>query len=507
MAAATSGAPQRAERTENDARALQRQEGEVKKSLNTLVNFWTKLSNDWVFNFSGTLAYAFMTSVFPILLVIIGIGGLILGAISPETRATLETKIADGLPGGASGYGGQIVTAATHNLTHSAGAILIIGIVIAIITGSSLFITMENVFGVIFRLRGRDMIHQRLMSIGMLLLYTVLVPIIVLASIVPAAVLNAAGLGANNPIGAFLLQALGLLVSFVAAGVLFGAIYVVVPNRPVHLPEVWVGTLVAAALLVVYEIVFPIYEGLFIHPGNYGSVVGFAVVIIAFFYYLAFILLLGAEINSWIVGQRQTAGPIDAILHELQAHNTTRGAAGPTAGDPSEDLQSSIGAAAMRDSTAAIRHERTQHKGDALPPKYAESGATGAGYSIETPGVAEGLANIAAAHHEHRRTPQPARIAHSRQQALDEATVQEAVVSPQAQQRAQEGHTQEGHTQEGHTLHHERAAIESAPPLSPRQRNALLAVLGAGAVALVGAGRFIYDLVFGRSNPRHPATS
>ena len=496
MAAATSGAPQQAQPTGSDARAVQRQEGEVKKRLNALGNFWTKLSNDWVFNFSGTLAYGFMTSIFPILLVIIGIGGLILDVISPSSRTLLEAHIADGLPGGAGGSGGLIVSAATRSLTHSAGAILIIGIVIALVTGSSLFITMENVFGVIFRLRGRSMIHQRVMSIGMLLLYTVLVPIIVLASIVPAAALNAAGLGANNPIGAFLLQVLGLLVSFIAAAVLFGSIYVVVPNRPVHLPEVWVGTLVAAALLVVYQIVFPIYESLFIHPGNYGSIVGFAVVIIAFFYYLAFILLLGAEINSWIVGQRQTAGSIDAILHELQAHNTTRGAAGPTAGDPREDLQSAEGAAAMRDSTAAIRHERTQHKGDALPPKFAESGATGAGYSIEAPQTAEGLANITVADRERRRTPHQPRIAHSQRQAIDEAVVEEAATSPGAQRRVDEDRG----------LHRQHAAIEETPPLSPRQRNALLAVLGAGAVALVGAGRFAYDLAFGRNNPRHPAT-
>ena len=499
MAAATSGAPGRAQRASEGPRARQQrhEESGVKRDLNTLSGFWTKLNNDWVFNFSGTLAYAFETSIFPILLVIVGVGGLILGTISPSSRTQLETKIADGLPGGASGYGGQIVTAATYNLNHNAGAILIIGIVIAIVTGSGLFITMENIFGVIFRLRGRDMLHQRLMSIGMMLLYTVLVPIVVLASVVPAAVLNAAGLGTNNPIGAFLLQVLGLLVSFVVAAVLFGAIYIVVPNRPVHLPEVWVGTLVAAGLLVVYEIIFPIYESLFIHPGNYGSVVGFAVVIIAFFYYLAFILLLGAEINSWIVGQRATAGALDAIMHELQAHDTTRGAAGPTAGDPREDLQSHEGAAAMRDTTAAIHHERTQHKGDALPPKYAESGATGAGYRIETPQVAQSLANIAAEHHKHRRTPHPARIAHSRQQALTEAVMQAAAVSPEAQHQAEEDRT----------LHRQRAALESAPPLSPRQRNALLAVAGAGLVALAGAARFAYDLAFGRDRTRHPATS
>lgn len=504
MAAATSGASEQAARgTQAPHSTRQPREhevkGEVKQGINSLGGFWTKLSNDWVFNFSGTLAYAFETSIFPILLVIIGVGGLILGAISPATRTTLETRIAGALPGGASGYGAQIVSAATHNLTHSAGAFLIIGIVIAFVTGSSLFITLENVFGVIFRLRGRDTVHQRLMAICMMLLYTVLVPIVVLASVVPSAVLRAAGIGSNNPVGAVLWMVLGLGVSFLVAVVLFGAIYVVVPNRPVRLREVWAGTLVAAGLLVIYQILFPLYVSLFIHPGNYGSVVGFAVVIIAFFYYLAFIVLLGAEINSWIAGQRQTAGAIDAILHELQAHNTTRGAAGPTAGDPSEDLKDSVGAAAMRDSTAAIRHERTQHRGDALPPKYAESGATGAGYRIETPQVAHGLAHIAADHEAHRRTPRPARIAHSERQAVTEAVVAQAAVSP----------VEERHAADGRRLERERVASESAPPLSPRQRNALLAVVGAGAVVLAGAARFVYNLTFGRdeTRTRHPATS
>jgi hypothetical protein len=63
------------------------------------------------------------------------------------------------------------------------------------------------------------------------------------------------------------------------------------------------------------------------------------VVILVFFYYLAFILLVGAEVNSWAAGQRQTAGDIATVLHEVQAHNTTRGAAGPTAGQPQEDLR------------------------------------------------------------------------------------------------------------------------------------------------------------------------
>ncbi|HEY7833750.1 MAG TPA: hypothetical protein VIG30_09290, partial [Ktedonobacterales bacterium] len=61
------------------------------------------------------------------------------------------------------------------------------------------------------------------------------------------------------------------------------------------------------------------------------------------------------------------------ILHEVQAHDTTRGAAGPTDGLPQEDLQHAKGAEAMRDTPAAIEHEREDHKTDIQPPKTAEA--------------------------------------------------------------------------------------------------------------------------------------
>jgi hypothetical protein len=50
-------------------------------------------------------------------------------------------------------------------------------------------------------------------------------------------------------------------------------------------------------------------------------------------------LLLGAEINSWAAGQRETASDLPGVLHAVQAHDSTRGAAGPSAGEPQEEMQ------------------------------------------------------------------------------------------------------------------------------------------------------------------------
>jgi YihY family inner membrane protein len=332
------------------------------------MTWWQKVNNDWVFNLSAMLAYNFLMSVFPILLVLLAVAGFIIGNLAPAQQASFQASLNNAMPGGKT-----IVTAVTGQLHRSAGLLLVIGIVVAAFTGSRLFIVLENCFGIIFRLRSRDVIHQNIMALGMFVLYLVLVPLVVLGSVVPSAILNLIGPAAQTPVGDFFTQLIGILTSVVFACILVGAIYVVVPNRPVQLREVWKGTLVAAALLVLYNLLFPFYESYFLHPNNYGSLAGFAVVILVFMYYLGFIILIGAEVNSWASGQRQTAADVPSMMHEVQAHDTTRGAAGPTAGERREDLQHGAGAAAMQDTDHVLQHEREQHHTDLRPPKPAEA--------------------------------------------------------------------------------------------------------------------------------------
>ena len=317
-----------------DKRDDQNALAKARKDVSPLMGFWTKTSNDWVFNLSGLLAYNFLMSIFPILLVLLAVAGLILGNLSPATYAQFQHDLQTALP-----QGGTILSVAANNLSRSAGVLFVVGLVTALYAGSRLFVTIENCFGIVFRLRSRTFLRQNVMAIGMLLLYAILIPVVALASIIPSAIMQALGsLGRNGVVG-LLSDVAGILTAFIFACVLFAAIYIVVPNQPVRFSEAWRGTLVAGALLAIYEILFPLYLRYALHPGNYGSVAGFAVVILVFFYYLAFILLIGAEVNSWALGQRQTAGDILTILHRVQAHDTTLGAAGPTAGQPQEHLR------------------------------------------------------------------------------------------------------------------------------------------------------------------------
>jgi YihY family inner membrane protein len=471
MATAAQGT---ADRTRRDEYGLKREasKGEgAKRKLSTLRVFWTKCSNDWVFNLSAMLAYNFLMSAFPILLVLLAIGGFLLGVTGTGGQSTLAARLSGALPNGS---GQALLVNVTNNLNKSAGPLFAVGLVVAIFTGSRLFITIENCFGIIFRLRGRNLVRQNLMAIGMLLLYSVLVPLVLLTSIVPSAIVRATPLGSNNPLAGFFVQAAGLLASVLVAIVLFGAIYFVVPNRPVHLYEVWKGTLVASALLVLYELLFPVYLALFLHPNNYGSTAGFAVVILLFFYYLGVILLLGAEVNSWASGQRQTGADIDAIMHEVQAHNTTRGAAGPTAGTPREDIEHGEGAAVAATAETDMRHERAKHKDDEQPPKFAESGVRAPGYNVESQDERQQIHTESGAGmgaHNGR----PARADGSRDGRGPQPAMRGAY-APSAHNAHDAKRASAG---DAHL-----AAYAPSQPLNDRQRKALGAVVATGAVAM-----------------------
>ena len=231
---------------QNQRSLVDRAKGRLAPVVRPVLEVWRKSNNDWIFNWASGLAYTFLTSVLPIFLAILGIAGFILGFISPASLAKLENGLAGGLPGGASGVGGQIVTAVLRQLHHSAGIFVIVGILGAIIAGSGLFLSLESAFGIAFRVKGRDPVPQRIMALSMVLLYILLVPLMVLASVLPAAILHALHIGTRNPAGAFLIQVLGLLAAFASAVIFFGAVYFVVPNRKIKLQEIWKGTLTAS---------------------------------------------------------------------------------------------------------------------------------------------------------------------------------------------------------------------------------------------------------------------
>src|SRR5262249_7916992 len=159
---------------------LSRATSTLKERLAPVLRFMRKVTNDWLPTFAGMLTYSLLTSAFSLLLVIIAIGGLILGAISPSAQPQLVQRIGSSL---AVSTGSNVVGAVTRRLTQSAGILLIIAVTLAIYSGSRVFVKMEKSFDVFFRVRGRRGIQQNVMAIGMTLLYAALVPLVLVTTV------------------------------------------------------------------------------------------------------------------------------------------------------------------------------------------------------------------------------------------------------------------------------------------------------------------------------------
>ncbi len=314
----------------------------VLKAIQPLLDFWTKLNDDWVFNLSGMLAYNLLMSLFPILLLLLAAVGLILGDHASTIYAHIEQIFAEAIPGGA-----EIFQAVANQLTTNVGLLFLIGLVGSVLGGSNLFMVIESCFGIIFRVRSRDLIPKQLMAFGMLALYLVLAPLIALAFSLPSIIVRLVDPYLADSGQAALAGVLGNIVAVLSAFILFGAIYLIVPNRRIRFRQVIPGTLLATVLLVPYISLFPLYASRFLRPENYGSIAGFAVVILIFFYYLGFILLLGAELNSWIAGRRLVGGDLAAVLQttrlRVDAANADNAASESEATEAQADSETDAG--------------------------------------------------------------------------------------------------------------------------------------------------------------------
>src|SRR5205823_12939431 len=95
----------------------------------------------------------------------------------------------------------------------------------------------------------------------------------------------------------------------------------VVPNQKISFRKSWRGAVVAAFLLELYLVLFPLYVTTFL--GSFAGAVGVLILLI-FFYYFALILFLGAEVNAFFAeGVRSTPYDVPTMIHLLSSHLPT----------------------------------------------------------------------------------------------------------------------------------------------------------------------------------------
>ncbi len=271
------------------------------KQTKPFQQFITKFNNDAAMTFAATIAYNLMVAMLPILIALIAILGFTLGNLSHDAQMNVQNQIVNIFPTSSRTVAAQIVNSASDQLRKSAGILAIFAFLSALFGGSRLFVVMEQFFDLIYHLRPRTFLRQNLIAIGMLLVFLVVTPIMVLASSAPALILTFTKyipfLGSNPTVSLVLGTLLGIFFGVVAGFILFVLIYIIVPNQKVSFRHSWLGALVASVALELFLFAFPFYTTYFLK--GYAGAVGGAIILLLFFYYFAVILLLGAEINAF----------------------------------------------------------------------------------------------------------------------------------------------------------------------------------------------------------------
>ena len=288
----------------------------VEKKVQPLLAFLIRFNNDWSLNLAGIIAFNLLLSMLPIAIVLIAILGLFLRRV-PGTLDDVVRDLAGIFPGVTAQQ--NAISLAFQELGNETGLLLLLAILLSLFLGSRLFVALEECFAIIYRVHTRTFIRQNIMAIGMLLLFILLIPIMVLASTGPTFVLSLLNKTLMNtlPGNGIIVRAGGILSSLLVAFILFEAIYLLVPNQHVSFRNSWRGAVVAAVTVEIYLAVFPVYATYFLF--GISGTVGFAIILLLFFYFFALILLLGAEINALFEGVRPIPDYLSIFVSNMAA--------------------------------------------------------------------------------------------------------------------------------------------------------------------------------------------
>ena len=252
--------------------------------------------DDEVLSRGAAIAFYTVTSIAPVLLIVIAIAGLVFGrdaaqnAISGQFSGLMGRQTAD------------VLQSAVASAADKSSSIIatIIGITTLIATASGVFGEMQAALNSIWKAKPQAtavsrLIRARILSLGLV----AALGFLLIVSLVISAGLTAFGnyLDAVLPMGKLILPGLNFVVSVVLLGVLFGAIYKVLPDRSLQWNDVIVGAVITSVLFNIGKSLIAWYIGSSAIASSYGAAGGL-IVLLLWVYYSVQIFLFGAEFTK-----------------------------------------------------------------------------------------------------------------------------------------------------------------------------------------------------------------
>jgi len=253
-----------------------------------------KWSQDDALQLGAALAYYTVFSLAPVLVIAIAVAGGLFGREAAQGEIVGQIRDLVGAEG-ATAIQALIQSASRPGVGPLATAV---GIVILVFGSTSAFSQLQSALNTIWEAPARahatlwDLIRARFLSFAAVLGTGFLLSV----SLVLSAAVSAFGkLGSGwMPWLGRMLQAADLVGSLIVLTLLFAMIFKLLPDVPIRWRDVWVGAVVTAALFVVGKFVIGLYLGSSNVGAAYGAA-GWLILVLAWVYYSAQIVLFGAE--------------------------------------------------------------------------------------------------------------------------------------------------------------------------------------------------------------------
>jgi len=259
--------------------------------VDTVVSF----VDDEALSRGAAIAFYAVTSLAPVLLIVIAIAGMAFGrdaaqnAISEQFSGLMGKQTADLLQ--------SIIASAAD---QSAGIVATaIGTVMLIATASGVFGEMQSALNAIWKTQSQAktvsrLLRARVTSLG---LVAALGFLLIVSLVVSAGLSTLRNQLDALPVGWFILSSLNFVTSLLLFAILFAAIYKVLPDRNLQWRDVAVGALMTSLLFNIGKSVIGWYIGSSAVASSYGAAGGL-IVLLLWIYYSVQIFLFGAEFTK-----------------------------------------------------------------------------------------------------------------------------------------------------------------------------------------------------------------
>jgi membrane protein len=268
--------------------------------------------DDEPFQLAAALSYYTLLSMAPLLLIVTGFAGFMLGQqeVQRELIGQMRELVGD--------QGASLMRTVIDNADRPGQGLvpMIVGLGLMILGATTVFTQLQIALNRILGVQAAPanavfgFLWSRLVAFGVLLG----IGFLLLVSLVMSAVLTALYQQIDQylPGAPVLWQALNEAVSLALITALIATLFKFVPNVHINWRDTWIGAFATAVLFTVGKVLIGIYLGRASVGSAYGAA-GSAVVLMVWIYYASLILFFGAELTKVIA--RRRGSPVTPSRH------------------------------------------------------------------------------------------------------------------------------------------------------------------------------------------------